>query len=200
MKNKNEQQPLTWYDVTLKKFNQLKELDISDTKGLIDAAEILLGKEVLDMPASQLGSIMKRIEFLKEPIPEVIPPKHTTINGRDYDILSLLGDITTAQYIDFVNYCQGKDIGKMLSPFIVPKGHKYNDGYNMLEVFEDIEDLPLPLANSISFFFKRQWLEFTKNFHHCLQNQLKKTKIDKETKKIIMKTTDRALASVLYHT
>ena len=81
--------------------------------------------------------------------------KDIKVNGREYYFDGLLGKITTAQYIDFQNYQKNNDEQKSFSVFIIPKGHKYNDGYDIEQVFNDILDVPVPVLFSASFFLSR---------------------------------------------
>ena len=104
------------------------------------------------------------------------------LRSRKYYFDCLLGNVTTAQYVDFINYSKTSDIVKMLSVFMIPEGHKYNDGYDMLEVFEDIQDMPIPILYSASFFFNRQFATFIKIFQRYSMKQLKKVKLPKEVK------------------
>ena len=45
-----------------------------------------------------------------------------------------------------------------ISCFFIPEGHKYNDGYDMLKVKEDVGDLPITTGNALAFFFKSQYI------------------------------------------
>lgn len=181
----NTKNKYNWYDITLYQFNKLQELiKIEDeTERLVAIAELVLGNEVTNLPISDFKKEVQKLDFLKEPIPDEIPPKKVELNGRKYYIDSLLGNITTAQYVDFVNHSKSNDMAKMLSVFIIPEGHKYNDGYDMLQVIADIELLPIPVVNSTAFFFKRQLVKFIQIFQSYSVKQIRKLKMTKEEKK-----------------
>ena len=180
---------LNWYNVNLNQFILLQDVfKIEDaTEKMISIAEIILGNDVTNLPLKEFNEQMKRLEFLKEEIPTVIPPKKFEINGKKYFMDCLLGNITTAQYVDFNNHSNTGDFAKMLSVFIIPEGHTYNDGYDMLEVINDIGMLPIPIANSTAFFFGRQFSVFMRIFQRYSAKQIKKTNLPKEVKENMIK-------------
>ena len=183
-KNMNKYSKLNWYNVNLNQFILLQDAFKieDDTEKMISVAEIILGNDVTNLPLKEFNEQMKRLEFLKEEIPSVVPPKKFEINGKKYFMDCLLGNITTAQYVDFNNHSNTGDFAKMLSVFIIPEGHTYNDGYDMLEVINDIGMLPIPIVNSIAFFFGRQFSVFMKIFQRYSIKQIKKTNLPKEVK------------------
>ena len=61
--------------------------------------------------------------------------------------------LTTAQYIDFQSYSKDSDYSKMLSVFLVPKGKKYGEGYDALEVINDVSTMPVGEVLGLMGFF-----------------------------------------------
>lgn len=188
-KNMNKYSKLNWYNVNLNQFILLQDVFKieDDTEKMISVAEIILGNDVTNLPLKEFNEQMKRLEFLKEEIPSVVPPKKFEINGKKYFMDCLLGNMTTAQYVDFNNHSNTGDFAKMLSVFIIPEGHTYNDGYDMLEVINDIGMLPIPIANSTAFFFGRQFSVFMRIFQRYSAKQIKKTNLPKEVKENMIK-------------
>ena len=188
-KNMNKYSKLNWYNVNLNQFILLQDVFKieDDTEKMISVAEIILGNDVTNLPLKEFNEQMKRLEFLKEEIPTSVPPKKFEINGKKYFMDCLLGNMTTAQYVDFNNHSNTGDFAKMLSVFVIPEGHKYNDGYDMLEVINDIGMLPIPIANSTAFFFGRQFSVFMKIFQRYSAKQIKKTNLPKEVKENMIK-------------
>lgn len=191
---------MTWYDVTYKQFKQLEPLLAldNDMDRLTGVAELLLGDEVTDLPLQDFVKEVKKLDFLKEPIPEKNPPKKLEVNGKKYIIDCLLGNVSTGQYIDYANHAKNNDIVKMLSVFIIPEGHKYNDGYDMNEVFNDIENISIAVINSAAFFFAKQFALFVKIFQRYSRKMLKRTDLPKETKAQILQMMDSSVDLVLY--
>ena len=191
---------MTWYDVTLYQFNEIeKAANIEDdTERVFRLAEIIYGEDVTNLPLKEFNEKVKQMVFLKDKIPNKIPPKKIEVNGRKYFLDCLLGNITTAQYVDFTNQSKTGDLSKMLSVFVIPEEHKYNDGYDMLQVMDDINSLPIPIVNSIAFFFGRQFSVFMKIFQRYSIKQIKKTNIPKEAKENMIKAVEKSVDLALY--
>lgn len=191
---------MTWYDVPYYKWKQLEPVLASDDdfERLAGVAELLLGEDVTDLPLNEFVKATKKLEFLNTPMPEKNPPKKLTIDGKKYYMDCLLGNITTAQYIDYTNHAKSNDIVKMLSVFIIPEGHKYNDGYNMEEVFADIEKVSIGVINNAAFFFAKQFALFVKIFRRYSNKMIKKTDLPKEMKEQLIKLTNNSVDLALF--
>lgn len=196
----SKEKNMTWYDVTLYQFNEIeKAVNIEDdTERVFRLAEIIFGEDVTNLPLKEFNEKVKQLVFLKEEMPNKIPPKKIEVNGRKYFLDCLLGNITTAQYVDFTNQSNTGDLSKMLSVFVIPEGHKYNDGYDMLQVMDDINSLPIPIVNSIAFFFSRQFSVFMEIFQRYSTKQIKKTNLPKEVKENLIKAVEKSVDLVLY--
>jgi len=182
---KEKDKTYSWNDISFRQFQEIKTVldDIEDeTDRSVRIAQIIYGDDVIQLPIQTFNQLCGGLSFLSTEVPHDITVKEVTVNGRQYYFDGLLGKITTAQYIDFQNYLKNNDEVKCFSVFMIPKGHKYNDGYDMLEVFEDIQDMPIPILYSASFFFNRQFATFIKIFQRYSMKQLKKLKLPKEVK------------------
>ena len=178
----NTKHMLTWNDITYRTLLDIREAaNIEDENERVCAImEAVFGEDVLDLPLKEFTEKCKETEFLQKPIPNDLHIKNIKVNGREYYFDGLLGNITTAQYIDFQNYQKNEDEQKTFSVFIIPKGHKYNDGYDMEQVFSDILDIPVPVLFSASFFFSRQFELFIRIFRRYSIKQMKKLGLPKE--------------------
>lgn len=192
---------MKWNDVKLYQFNKLQDLLSieNEQERMIEIAELLLGEDVLDLPVAEFAKKLKELKFLQENMPTNVPPKKVTVNGRKYYIDCLLGNISTAQYVDFTNHSNSNDISKMLSVFLIPEGHKYNDGYDMLEVINDINDLPVTVVNDTAFFFGRHFSVFMKTFQSYSIKKIKKTNMPKEAKENLIKVVENSVDLALCH-
>lgn len=173
---------MTWNNITYRQLLDIREAaNIEDENERVYAImEAVYGESVLDLNLKNFALKCKEIEFLQKEIPNDLHVKDIKVNGREYYFDGLLGNITTAQYIDFQNYQKNEDEQKTFSVFIIPKGHKYNDGYDMDQVFNDILDVPVPVLFSASFFFIRQFELFIRIFRRYSIKQMKKTGLPKE--------------------
>lgn len=190
---------MTWNDVTYRQFGQLQELlkIENDEEKLIQIVQLFFGEDVIDLPLNEFMLKTKELDFLDTPIPSNVPPKKVAINGKKYYLDCLLGNITTAQYVDYTNHSKTNDINKMLSVFFIPEGHKYNDGYDMEEVFNDINDLPVTVVNDTAFFLGKHYSTFMRIFQRYSIKQLKRANLPKEVKKNLIKVVENSVDLVL---
>lgn len=198
---KEKDKTYSWNDISFRQFQEIKTVldDIEDeTDRSVRIAQIIYGDDIIQLPIQTFNKLCSGLSFLSTEVPHDITVKEVTVNGRQYYFDGLLGKITTAQYIDFQNYLRNNDEVKCFSVFMIPKGHKYNDGYDMLEVFEDIQDMPIPILYSASFFFNRQFATFIKIFQHYSMKQLKKLKLPKEVKQNMEKAVENSNNLVQY--
>ena len=191
---------MKWNDVKLYQFKKLQELlkIDDDEERLVQVAQLFFGEKVMDLPVSEFAVKIRELDFLKEGIPSNIPPKKITVNGKKYYLDCLLGNITTAQYVDFTNHSKSDDIAKMLSVFMIPEGHKYNDGYDIMEVINDINDMPVTVVNDAAFFFGKHYSTFMKTFLYYSIRDIKKTNLPKDVKKNLIKATRDSVNLALY--
>ena len=190
---------LTWNDIKYRTLLDIREAaNIEDENERVCAImEAVFGESVLDLPLKEFTEKCKETEFLQKPIPNDLHVKNIKVNGREYYFDGLLGNITTAQYIDFQNYQKNEDEQKTFSVFIIPKGHKYNDGYDMEQVFKDILDIPVPVLFSASFFFSRQFELFIKIFRRYSIKQMKKLGLPKEAMENLEKVVNLSTEMML---
>ena len=87
--------------------------------------------------------------------------------------------ITVAQMMDFsvLSTDPIENIEKLLAIFLIPKGKKYNDGYDLMEVQKAILKMPFnELSPLLAFFLK--WFQGCRNHIQisCLEEVRKQTK------------------------
>ena len=181
----------TWKDITLRQFNKiqdlLQEIDEYTTLNIID---VLYDVDSADMPAMEvMNKYAHSLDFLMTTIPTNEKLKETyTINQREYNSNINLTQMTTAQFVDYQNYSKENpvDISKCLSVFIIPKGHTYNDGYDLKQVQEDIKDLDMVTINTLAFFFKKSFVLLLEITLLCLTQDTKKMNIPTQKKEEIL--------------
>lgn len=195
----NTKHMLTWSNITYRTLLDIREAaNIEDENERVYAImEAVFGEDVLNLPLKDFNEKCKELQFLQKEIPNDLHVKDIKVNGRSYYFDGLLGKITTAQYIDFQNYQKNEDEQKSFSVFIIPKGHKYNDGYDMEQVFNDILDIPVPVLFSASFFFSRQFELFIRIFRRYSIKQMKKLGLPKEAMENMKKVVNLSTTMML---
>ena len=157
----------SWNQITIADYKKIKEITErefdSELEQGIAVLSVLCGvdeDEVYSLPISQLKGLLDGIAWMNEPYTF---DKHwkadtITINGEKYDIVADINKFTVAQYADFQIYWDKRDdvdyMAKLLSVFIIPKGKTYNDGYDVVELIDILENnISINIWNSINFFF-----------------------------------------------
>lgn len=163
---------MTYKDITVKQMLLLKNLPKQEDELLntIEILSILYDEDITELPINDVRQMLKSIDLTKQ---EVEIKEKYIINGRKYKV-DLNMNISTAQYIDYTEFKKNEDIVKLISVFLIPDGHAYNDGYNLFEVYDDINEMKWIDAEAIAFFFFKRLIVFGKIFRNCLVKQLKK--------------------------
>ena len=120
-------------------------------------------------------------------------PKKIKISDNVYNVNYSLNKLNMAQYIDFQqtivkkNYLE--NLPTLLSIFIIPKGHKYNDDYDILELRNILENnITLDEALSIVFFLKTKSMSLIKLkllYYKLMLKIMRWTTRDNQTKEML---------------
>ena len=126
-------------------------------------------------------------------------PKKIKINDQVYTINYNIGKLNMAQYIDFQQIIVKKNylenLPALLSIFIIPKGHKYNDDYDIIELRRILENnITLDEALSIIFFSKMKSISLIKLkllYYRSMLKIMRWTTKDKQTKEMLRMTENQ---------
>lgn len=126
-------------------------------------------------------------------------PKKIKINDQVYTINYNIGKLNMAQYIDFQQIIVKKNylenLSALLSIFIIPKGHKYNDDYDIIELRRILENnITLDEALSIIFFSKMKSISLIKLkllYYRSMLKIMRWTTKDKQTKEMLRMTENQ---------
>lgn len=193
-------------DLTIAKYQELYSVDWEDMEEIdrqVTIVSILSDKteeEVLNLPLAEYSKLASQTEFLaKEPEVKKRIPNKIKINGKEYEVIREIKEMTAGQYIDYQQYLSLNDINKylphILSCFIIPKGKKYGE-YNIDSVVEEIRNnMSVEEALSIAGFFTRKFRTSTEAILLYLRWKLKgmKRKTKDETVKNKIETARTSL-------
>ena len=134
--------------------------------------------EVLDLPIVEYRELASKTKFLeKEYDGKLQIAKSYGLNGMELIPVKDFNKITTAQYVDYQTFSKEGDmyLVQTLSTLLVPKGKKYNDGYDMDAVQQAIRD-NLSVADVLSLyaFFLTKWVKSIKDSQTYLDKEIKK--------------------------
>lgn len=199
---KNSWESLTWNEY--EQLEQILNADIPNDYKTVHIVSLLSGlsiDEIEALPISQFQKFFPALDFLNTE-PETHHHKFEyTINGREYEFKGKVDEITTAQYIDYRSYMEKeqKDVIELMSAFIIPKGHEYNDGYDMDAVKNDIKDMCWLDIRACTFFFRIQLAAYILILKSSLVKSMKKTKKNKKQKKEEIKQVEESLNNMVYY-
>lgn len=184
---------MTWNDITLRKWNQIdsiyKKEYFDDIEQTADIISVLFDIEnPMDLTPQEFSKYVEQLSFLSKPIPEKKLCNSYTINGTLYNFKGNIYEISMGALMDWRKYSTDENIdyAQCLSVFMIPDGHKYDDGYDMDKTIEDIGSLPIADVLKLFTFFQAALqlsLDILLDYFNKL---LKKIDVTKEQKKQIM--------------
>lgn len=195
----------TWEELTFNEVLQIQQIisaDINDTYKASNILAVLAGVEVdviEDLPIHKFSSLLPNIEFLHNDPPKCNHQDTYDINGRKYCLSANITDITTAQYIDYQSYMkeENPDLCKITSVFLIPDGHKYNDGYDIEQVWKDVGDMLYIDVMALAFFLRKQYALYTMITTDFLSEAMKRKKVSKKEIKQTLLPLDNMALSLL---
>lgn len=184
---KKEKDPFDWENISIDKYYYIKDIlddetDDDITKN-VKLVAVMLDKdeqEVWDMDMAQAGDYISRLQFLgKFELPK---NSNMKIKLPNYDLVVMkdLTKISVAQYVDFQNFIKmplREGMEKILSIFLIPEDHKYNDGYDIIDLQKVIrENLSFRVAEGLlGFFIEKYGKSLIHSLVYC-RRQVRKTK------------------------
>jgi hypothetical protein len=143
---------------------------------------------IAELTTNEFSILVNKIEFLNTTPKKNIINK-LKINGNEYEVFLSVADMTMNQYIDFQTLYKDreKNFKQLLAIFILPKGKKYCEGYDIKDVINDIGDMPISDANNIMFFFAIAFRSLTKTMLTYSTKMMKKLMKKTKNKERVMK-------------
>ena len=183
--------------LTVGKYQEVKAVIDSDVDEystniqLVAVLNNMTEEEVGDLDLKSYQTLNQKLEFLQElPAKRMVATKYK-IGGFDLDVMMSMQQMTVAQYIDYQTYLKDVDkyLVEMLSVFLIPKGKKYADGYDIIEVQNAIRDnMSIIDAMSLSAFFLLLYQSLTKatvaSLTRKMKKMMKKSKNSQEIEKL----------------
>lgn len=131
--------------------------DIDKQVRIISLLSGVAEEEILHLPIPEYKELVIKSSFLDpHNISYHSVAKKYLVGGMELIPVTDFRKLETCQYIDFQTFAPDLDnhLVEFLSVILVPKGHRYNEGYDILEVQKAIrEEMSVADAVSISGFF-----------------------------------------------
>ena len=154
--------------------------------------------EILDLPIQDFKVMTSRMGFLERDLPTEVTRLEESYRIGRFDLVPVIDmrKISTAQYIDFQSFHQAgfeEHFVEILSCILIPKGRKYNQDYDIIEVQDAIRrDLNVHDGASIYAFFMFSCRESIKDILTFSLQETKKIK-DKAKKEKIQEQIRRQM-------
>ena len=157
-------------DLPIGKYEEIVKIcdtDLSDYDRRVKIVSVLSGlteDEVLKLPLATFTDYSARSRFVEHECPEnLIPGVCRSYQMGGFVLLPCtdIRKITAGQYIDFQTFSQDKanKTVELLSCFLIPRGHDYNEGYDILDVHNALrEEMSVAEALALLAFFFKGWL------------------------------------------
>lgn len=150
--------------LTLGMYQEIQEISrnesLEDIDRQVQILSVLTGvaeEEILHLPITEYKELVVKAGFLDPSNINYHPIAKKYLVGK-FELIPLrdFRKMETCQYIDFQTYAPDLDnhLVEFLSVILVPKGHRYNEGYDILEVQKAIrEEMSVSDGVSLAGFF-----------------------------------------------
>lgn len=200
---------MNWNDISLRKWKQLDKINREDFEDdILYTAQIIKVifdiDSPMDLSPKDFSKYVNELSFMTNPIPEVKLCNTYNINGTKYNFRGNIFEISMGQLMDVRSFTTKPDVdyAEVLSVFLIPDGHKYNDGYDMEKTLDDIDSLPITDVLKLYNFFSASLLLSTDIMTDYFNKELKKTNLTKKEKETIqekMKEFKEMTDLIFYH-
>lgn len=191
MKGTKEINKYSWNHITGEQYWEIFDILHSEASDLQKQAELIAlieGKpvdEILSLDMSSAAELINKLEFLnKFELSKRYHPSSIVIDNKKYNVYPNLANLNVAQFIDYQSFISQpfrESYDKILSIFIIPDGHEYNSGYDILEVQEAIRTKLswLEIQNLLNFIL----VKYADSYIHSLTSLTKMVRKEKNPKK-----------------
>lgn len=122
--------------------------------GIISLLSGMAEEDIYALPIGDYKALASKTHYLSHPYDgEVLTAKVYSLDGWVLQPVQDFRKISTAQYIDFQTFVKGgeQNIVEIISTMLVPKGKKYNQDYDVVELQKSLRE-HLSVADALSLF------------------------------------------------
>lgn len=177
--------------------------DLEDINKQVSIISVLTGmaeEDIYNLPLEEYRQLAAKSQYLRHPYEgEILTAKNYIVGKFTLVPVEDYRKITTAQYIDFQTFAKDveRNIVEILSCMLIPKGKKYNQDYDVLEVQKALRE-HLCVADALSllaFFFVqyRQSIKDSLTYSRGMAMRLRDPEKKRRMLREIQKEEDRLL-------
>lgn len=192
---------LKWDDITVGQFSLIRSAyndpDMTEEDRCIGLISFIFDVNPLELEFNDFQRMVRELEFVCTDVVPSEVKKEYTLNGRKYTLQKAINHVSTAQYMDFHNYLKEGETDEkyadIISVFLIPEGKKYNDGYDIEEVKEEISKyMSITDALGIFSYFFHFFVRFVQISRRYTSRRLKRMKnLTREEKQKIEEITNQ---------
>lgn len=192
-------------DLTIGKYQEIQAVlngnvvdEYATNIQLVSILSDMTEDEVGNLGLTDYKKLNEKLVFLTEmPVQKMVADKYK-IGGFELETMLAVDNMTVSQYVDYQTFIKDPDkyLVELLSIFLIPKGKKYNEGYDIIEVQKAIRDnLSIVDATALSAFFLLWYQSLTKATLTFLIKKLKRMKRKMKNQEEIVKM-EEAIANL----
>ena len=177
--------------------------DLEDINKQVSIISVLTGmaeEDIYNLPLEEYRQLAAKSQYLRHPYEgEILTAKNYIVGKFTLVPVEDYRKITTAQYIDFQTFAKDaeRNIVEILSCMLIPKGKKYNQDYDVIEVQKALRE-HLCVADALSllaFFFVqyRQSIKDSLTYSREMAMRLRDPEKKRRMLREIQKEEDRLL-------
>lgn len=152
-----------WDEVPIKIYKEITQIvdgDGDETSKSVALIATLCGvpeEEIWNLSLPEVGSLSRQASWVWDfDFDKDKKPHKLRVAGEEYVVNYDVTKMSIAAYVDFQNYFKDKDrfMGALLTTFVLPKGHKYADDYDVAALAQKFEaEIPITTFNTLLYFF-----------------------------------------------
>ena len=151
---------MTWDNINISQYLDITQTltdEKDDMKKLGRIVKIVFEEDLEDIPLNEMNDKLTEVTELLNTPPQRNKIKKTyLINGKKFRLTDMK-HLSMAQFIDATSILKAEDLdlvmNKLLSVFLIPEdAPKYNKGYDLEEIQEDLWHISVQDSNGIAFF------------------------------------------------
>lgn len=146
--------------------------DLDKQVAILSILSDLPEEEILHLPITEYKEMVQRASFLQglDDNNKHLVAKKYKIDSWELIPCTDFRKMETCQFVDFRTFAPAYDskMAELLSTLLVPKGHRYNEGYDIIELQNALrQSMSVTEAVSLCAFFltwSRDWIASSQNF------------------------------------
>ena len=176
---------LEWDDISVGQFSLIRSAyndpDMTEEDRCIGLISFIYNVNPLELEFSDFQRMVRELEFMNTDVVPSEVKKEYILNGRKYTLQKAINHVSTAQYMDFHNYLKDGEADEkyadFISVFLIPEGMKYNDGYDIEDVKDDINRyMSITDALGIFSYFFHYFVRFVQIFRRFTGRRIERMK------------------------